>query len=286
MNSFKVLVAGLGIGRLYKKILSGPEYIVETFDINSSLNPTYDSLEKIPNNNYYDLIIICTPNYTHESIYLKLQQRGRKFLIEKPGFSSYENWQKYDNIYLVKNNMYRDILSEIKLNIKSPHVYEVKIKWINKNRIPNPGSWFTQKDKSYGGVSMDLIPHLLSIYAGLSDELNFPRLIKKVQSHTLDSLKNTDYGKIEKDGYYNVDDFCHMQIVDTQTNFILTADWKSDGEDFIGVELMTRNMPYFRKYDFGLCPEEEYLKMINDILFETNIIDHKKVDKFIHLNIH
>lgn len=276
MHSFDILVVGLGIGKLYKSILS--EYNVDTLDIDTNLNPTYTSIKQI--SKIYDLIIICTPNYTHESVYLELRDKGKKFLIEKPGFSSYENWQRYDNIYLVKNNMYRDIYPEIKKCISENEIGDVTISWTNSNRIPNPGSWFTDNEKSYGGVSADLMPHLMSIYASISSELNSPIYKEKTQYHSLKSLESSDYGLINHHGIYNVDDYNYYVICDSNRNYNLIADWKSDLESFIGVQV---NDIIF---DFGLCPEPEYLKMVNDILFETNLIDHKKIDKFIHLNIH
>ena len=70
--------------------------------------------------------------------------------------------------HMVKNNQHRhnvDILKETTQNCDN-----LVLNWCNKNRVPNPGSWFTTKELAYGGVSRDLMPHLLSWVQVLADD--------------------------------------------------------------------------------------------------------------------
>jgi len=68
---------------------------------------------------------------------------------------------------MVKNNQYRQEIKEFqRLAESSDTVY---VRWNSANRIPNPGSWFTTKKLSFGGVSRDLMPHMLSYYCALTN---------------------------------------------------------------------------------------------------------------------
>ena len=57
---------------------------------------------------------------------------------------------------MTKNNMFRDNINEMQQPLMQ--VILVQINWINKNRIPGPGTCPINKKYALGGVSKDLLP--------------------------------------------------------------------------------------------------------------------------------
>ena len=62
---------------------------------------------------------------------------------------------------MTKNNQYRENITEM-AEAADPKKGVTRINWINDNRVPS-GSWFTNKELAFGGVSRDLMPNLLSL---------------------------------------------------------------------------------------------------------------------------
>src|SRR5882672_9550448 len=144
----KVLIVGLGIGRVYMDQCKMRGFEVFTFDIDAAKHPTYSSVEQAQIRRY-DLIIIATPNFTHEAYIRELADSAPFILVEKPGLKDRYAWQALcqeiapTKLVMVKNNLYRP-LQEITRKFPAQRI---DIMWLNKNRIPNPGSWFTDKAK-------------------------------------------------------------------------------------------------------------------------------------------
>ena len=171
--SKRSLVVGMGIGQLYKTVLEklGHEVITVDQDITKgAMLPSIDSaiLLYAP----FDTVHICTPNFTHFQLAAKLAPVSKIVFVEKPGVARSENWTTLVHTFpntrfmMVKNNIWRDNISELaELANKAK---TVKIRWIRKNCIPSPGSWFTTKKLAFGGVSRDLMPHLLSLYVAMN----------------------------------------------------------------------------------------------------------------------
>jgi predicted dehydrogenase len=267
-TKMRSLIIGMGIGKLYKNVLESIGHEVITVDTNPSQHADYTNLSQALSKNYkFDTTHICTPNFTHEPIALEVVNHTRILFIEKPGLSNSDAWDKLveDNsntrIVMVKNNQYRDNIEEIK-QIASASVI-VDINWINEDRVPSPGSWFTNRELAWGGVSRDLMPHLLSIWCIL-DPLyyNADRTRKEVkQRWSLKDLTSTSYGTAYPDGVYDVDDYCRLGFLGAETMWTLTADWRSLTPADIGI--------YFQLYTghkhsipLGLCPESAYKTMI------------------------
>jgi len=160
---------------------------------------------------------------------------------------------------MVKNNQYRDPIKRFQQLANQS--LTVKIQWLRKNCIPNPGSWFTNKDLSFGGVSRDLLPHMLSYYCKLA---NFKSGIRQdsvsIQNHILSNITSTDYGIINPNGVYDVDDYCKIEFLQGNTRWILTANWKDDTVDDSSISFDMKNSAI--KFDLGWCPEEAYKEMI------------------------
>lgn len=265
------LIVGMGIGQLYHSVFSSLGYDIDTVDADASKNATYTDAEQ--SKKKYDIAVICTPNFTHEIIARTIAKQCSIVLVEKPGVIDAKCWQclveDYPNtrFMMVKNNQYRQEISYFKsLSDQSTLVH---VMWNNKNRIPNPGSWFTTKDKAFGGVSRDLIPHMLSYFCILTDYKNGRKLGEKVeQRHKLEDLIDTDYGVIKYDGIHNVDDFCRLDYGSDSTHWTLQADWKNNTDDDLYISFCSKYSAV--KHALGLCPEEAYKKMVHTAVTNLN----------------
>ena len=167
------LIIGMGIGQLYKTVLTELGYEVVTVDAHKDAD-YMDVRDAIADYNCFDTVHICTPNFTHTMLARTAAVHGAKIVfVEKPGVQDHTVWESLVNDFpqtkfmMVKNNQYRDEIE--KFRSLAQQSTTVKITWNNYNRIPKPGSWFTNRSLSFGGVSRDLIPHMLSYYCALTD---------------------------------------------------------------------------------------------------------------------
>jgi predicted dehydrogenase len=269
----KSLIIGMGFGRaVYKPVLEELGYQVITVDLVQPAD--FLTVETaIEAHKHFDTVNICTPNFTHEPLARTVAPYADIVFVEKPGVKDHYAWRQMviDNpntrFMMVKNNQYRDTIEQFKLLADQSHT--VKVVWNNKNRIPNPGSWFTTKDKAFGGVSRDLIPHMLSYYVALTDYEKGSKLYATaIQRHSLDSVNDTDYGIINKNGVYDVDDFCEFEFKNGNTTWVLTANWKDDKADDVYISFDMKNSA--AKFTLGLCPEIAYKKMIETAVANLN----------------
>lgn len=270
------LVVGLGFGNLYVDVLKKMGHRVVTVDGNPERQADYTDLKDALDFKLdYDTVHICTPNHTHEQLAKLASMNARVVMVEKPGVESAQAWHNMAQqngqmkIVMTKNNQLRHIWPQLRSVIRSNPPKTIRINWINKNRVPQPGSWFTDKSKAFGGVSRDLMPHLLSMVCVLfPEDWHLLKLKKRIlkQKHTLAKLTDTDYGVVNAEGVYDVDDYCQLKYQHPTKNIdiILTADWKSDEEDDIAIHFdhsgKTTSTP------LGLCPESCYRKMIEQVI--------------------
>jgi len=167
---------------------------------------------------------------------------------------------------MVKNNQWRDNIEQLKS--LADQAKTVNLNWINKDRVPSPGTWFTTKELAFGGVSRDLMPHLLSLYIALNpvwrtDNVNKIEAERKWQ---LNELTTTDYGQVKAGGVYDVDDVCHMTFTD---KWNLTANWRSMDQDHRNIEFVMQD-DSIETFELGLCPEYAYKEMIRDAVANLN----------------
>jgi predicted dehydrogenase len=264
------IVVGLGgIGTTYARILDEMGFTVTTVD------PDINKMANFPNVESacfslgsFDVAVISTPNHTHYGIARQLARRCGLVLVEKPGVKAVQEWQSLitdfpeTRFMMIKNNQWRDNIEELKMLASASSM--ISINWINRDRVPNPGSWFTDKTKSFGGVSRDLMPHLLSIVAALDASYSDSVIMKKrtTQRWNLLNLTTTDYGDVNANGVYDVDDYCHLSLLGDDLAWSLTVDWRSMTEDDRSIEF---NLVSGKKQriELGLCPESAYKKMID-----------------------
>jgi predicted dehydrogenase len=289
----KALIVGMGIGQLYHSVFSSLGYEIDTVDANTEKAATFITVDNITD--HYDIAVICTPNFTHEIIARTIAKNCKIILIEKPGVQDSKAWfcliEDFPDtrFMMVKNNQYRD---EIKLfQMQADQSDRVYIRWNNANRIPQPGSWFTTKELAFGGVSRDLIPHMLSYYCALTDYKQGSKLdAVSMQNYLLSDITSTDYGTVNPDGVYNVDDFCKLEFKNGKTTWSLSANWKTNlDHDDSSIAFGMKNSAV--RHELGLCPESAYKKMIETAVenlnnnafwqsqFEQDMWIHEQIEK-------
>lgn len=288
----KSLVIGMGIGLLYKTVLTELGHEVVTVDMDPAKGADYyDYATAYKDHIYFDTVHICTPNHTHASLARDAGNRDAKLVfVEKPGVENHYVWASLirdcpnTRFMMVKNNQLRDEIPKFKdLADKSERVW---VRWNNANRIPHPGSWFTTKDKSFGGVSRDLIPHMLSYYCILTDYNKGVKLFAKAMQHyELNDIHSTDYGSVNPNGTYNVDDFCEIEFKNRNTTWILTANWRTNlDHDDSSISFCLNGSAI--RYELGLCPESAYKKMIKEAVQNLNNVEYWKEQQAQDIWIH
>ena len=285
----KSLIVGMGIGQLYESVLKELGHTIVTVDLDLSKAQHKDVDSALRIHGQFDTVHICTPNFTHVGIARKIAACSKIVFIEKPGVATEESWKQLIKDYpktrfmMVKNNMWRDNLNEMRSHYISSK--NINLNWINKNRVPKPGSWFTTKSLAYGGVSRDLLPHLLSLFIALEPNYkNTSWVYKQVwQKWTLDDLKDSDYGDVDMGGTYDVDDRVELEGHVSDHKWVIRANWRNNSHDDIAI--------YFDDYvvPLGLCPESAYKNMISDSVNNLNNDNFWKeqfeIDCWIHRKI-
>lgn len=288
----KSLVVGLGMGQLYKKVVSDLGMSVITVDPDPKTGADFPTVDQcLEQHRDFSVAIICTPNYTHYDLAMEIAPVTKILFVDKPGAANESEWRHLltsnpnTRIMMIKNNMWR--LDADQFEQYADASERVGIYWINRNRVPRPGSWFTDKRRSFGGVSRDLMPHLLSIYASMNPD-NYQdgvlRNIRWQQRWTLDDLKDSDYGTVVADGVYDVDDVVEFEIGLGGKTFHLIADWRDTEKEDIGVHYRSRSLR--KDKVLGLCPEEAYAAMVQDAIAHQDDADFWKdqaeIDRWIH----
>lgn len=275
----EAIVVGLGgIGmNVYVPQLEKLGYRVTTVDPNKPSN--YGHVIDVPKTDKYDIAIVCCPNVNHLCAVLELSDVCKTILVEKPGLANAQAWKntvhRFPNhrIIMVKNNLYRESINTYTTIADNDDLEKIEINWLNRDRIPNPGSWFTNKDMAFGGVTHDLFPHLYCFMFAMLDWPTIQNVTPKtfqMQRWNLDNLgESTDYGKIDKDGFYNVCDYAEAHYMFERLGLpplpvSLRASWK-EGHDDQAIHLYYKGGRKI-KLEFGLCPDSAYGKMIEDVM--------------------
>ena len=264
MNKPSIIV-GMGIGQLYKDVLTKLGREVVTVDLDPNKGADYTSVDQaISEHLTFNTAHICTPNFTHAELTKKLSTCANIVFVEKPGLRTAAEWYQAANgsarIMMVKNNMWRSNINELRR--QASQAKQVNIQWIRRNCIPHPGSWFTTRELAFGGVSRDLMPHLLSLFIALNPDWQKEKINQRsaIAQWQLKDIDNTEYGIINPNGTYDVDDCCTINFGD---KWQLTANWRSMDKEDSSIEFV---MPddSVERFELGWCPEEAYLAMIQD----------------------
>ena len=286
------LVIGMGIGNLYKDVLTKLGHEVVTVDLDPSKGADFTDLRMaISKHSWFETAHVCTPNFTHKDITEQVAPNTRIVFIEKPGFSTSAEWstivkhRPFTRFMMVKNNMWRNNIVE--LTELASKAKTVNIRWLRKNCIPHPGSWFTTRKLAFGGVSRDLMPHLLSLYVAMNpqwtnESVNGQAAMAAWQLKDIDS---TDYGVINPNGTYDVDDMC---VINFGNKWKCSANWRTMDKDDSSIEFIMEDNSVER-FELGWCPEDAYSKMISEAISKQD--DHAfwlnqyNIDSWIHERI-
>jgi predicted dehydrogenase len=263
----KILIVGMGFGNLYKVVHTELGHDVVTVDTNGLADFTDIDLA-LRAHNKFDVTHICTPNFTHVKLARKIAFNSKIVIIEKPGAANADAWAQLVKDYpdtrfmMSKNNMWRDNIGHLKF--QAMRSLKVHLQWINKDRVPNPGTWFTTKSLAFGGVSRDLMPHLLSLYIALNPQWQTsPVTASGVrQQWKLSDLTQSDYGTVDANGTYDVDDFCTFGF---GSKWLCTAMWRNNEQDRRQIDFET-NDGLLETFELGLCPESAYKAMVLDAI--------------------
>ena len=270
----KSLVVGLGFGQLYVDILKRMGHEVITVDINPDANGDFTELTTaISAHAPFDTAHICVPNHLHYKTALKLAEHTKIVFVEKPEVETINHWRLLTNLnkstrfMMTKNNQWRNNIKDITKNCEASDL--IQINWVNKNRIPGPGTWFTDKSKAFGGVSRDLLPHLMSIMMSVNKNTYQDFKVKKYhteQRWNLSDCTGTDYGVVNENGVYDVDDSATMELTDGNKTYILYANWKNNLHDDMAIHFYKDGESHLESISLGLCPEQAYEEMIKNSL--------------------
>lgn len=301
----KALVVGLGgIGKnVYVPQLEKLGYKVHGVDPNIS-SAEYGTVNDIPKDKEYEIAIVCCPNVHHLNAVLELADVCKTILVEKPGLANTKAWNNTvlrfpnHNILLVKNNLYRESINTYIDLLDLEEVSKIEINWLNKDRIPNPGGWFTNSEMAFGGVTHDLFPHLYCFMFALIPfhlfQYSVPKTFK-MQRWNLDNIDgNTDYGTINKDGVYDVCDYAEAHYMIPRDNdeplpVTLRASWK-EGYDDQAIYIHYKDGRKL-KFEFGFCPDSAYGKMIENALADKFMEEERQTwieqdfDRWIHAQL-
>ena len=286
------LIIGMGIGQLYKTVLEKLGHEIITVDIDPKKGAMYSSVDQaVLIHKIFDTAHICTPNFTHFEIAAKIAPISKIVFIEKPGVATSLTWCKLITTFpqtrfiMVKNNMWRSNISELKE--LASRAKTVKIRWIRKNCIPSPGSWFTTKKLAFGGVSRDLMPHLLSLYVAMNLQWRASTVSGQtaLQCWELKDIDSTDYGTVNSNGTYDVDDMC---VINFDSKWRCASNWRSVDEEDSSIEFVMPDNS-IERFDLGWCPEEAYLNMIKDAIDNVDNyqfwLEQFDIDTWIHERI-
>ncbi len=285
----KSLIIGMGIGQLYKSVLTQLDYEICTVDSDINKNADFPRIEPaILIHGSFDTVHICTPNFTHLELAVKLAPVSKIVFIEKPGLINKSEWAKLckrfprTRFMMVKNNMWRENIDE--LQEKATVAKNVDIEWIRRNCIPSPGSWFTTRKLAFGGVSRDLMPHLLSLYIALNPNWRIDSLngVASIQNWLLEDIESTEYGTVNPNGTYDVDDQCDIHF---SNKWALRANWRSMDTERSAITFINQDNSK-DIFELGWCPEDAYLNMIKDAVENLNNDEYWKVQLEIDLWIH
>jgi len=286
------LIVGMGIGNLYAKVLNELGHRVITVDADASKNADFTSVdEAVVKCYWFDTAHICTPNFTHFDIATKVAPYAKMVFIEKPGVINRTTWTKLMETFpqtrfmMVKNNMWRSNINDLKE--LASRAKTVKINWIRRNCIPSPGSWFTTRKLAFGGVSRDLMPHLLSLYVAMNPKWRKEEVSVRAatQNWLLEDIESTEYGVVNPNGTYDVDDYCNISF---GNKWHCHADWRNLIYENSAIEFIMQDNS-IEKFELGWCPEDAYLNMIKDAVDNIHNqqfwLDQYEIDTWIHKQI-
>lgn len=121
-----------------------------------------------------DAVIVATPNISHVQYSLQALQHGLHVMCEKPIAINSSDVRKLIDTAEKKSRLFipgfvnrfrydilkiRELLQENKIG----KIVSVQAGWLRRSGMPRPGSWFTNRAFSGGGVLIDLGSHVVDL---------------------------------------------------------------------------------------------------------------------------
>ncbi|MBW7476501.1 Gfo/Idh/MocA family oxidoreductase [Paenibacillus oenotherae] len=209
-----------------------------------------DMLELTP-----DAVIICTPNATHTPLCVQFLKHNISVLCEKPLATSVQDAQQICRAAAASNgvlltgfvNRYRGDVQRMKsclLEGVTGAVQTIEAGWTRRMGVPRPGSWFTQKELSGGGVLHDLGSHMIDMMLYLLDaksaSLQVTERLCSLYRRNFDySTYNNWLGTHESGGIEVEDSARGMVVFSSGATGLIHVSWSEDVEGDL-VELKIR----------------------------------------------
>lgn len=137
------------------------------------------SLEEMLADQEINLIVISTPNFLHAKQIRKALSAGKIVFCEKPICINKDEVSEMETlINLYPNRLYAclpnrfrediNVIRELLVEKKLGEIYRIRASWLRSNGIPRT-NWFLEREKSGGGVLIDLGSHLIDLLLWLLD---------------------------------------------------------------------------------------------------------------------
>lgn len=148
-------------------------YRAENISTKYNIRPIHDDYDEFLSSGI-DAVVIATPNDTHAEYSVRALERGIHVLCEKPAAITTEEIQNVVKVAGSNHGIYvpgfvnrfrhdickmRNMVSRNEIG----DIISVKSGWLRKSGLPRPGTWFTNKKHSGGGVLIDLGSHVIDI---------------------------------------------------------------------------------------------------------------------------
>ncbi|HEX2927159.1 MAG TPA: Gfo/Idh/MocA family oxidoreductase [Ruminiclostridium sp.] len=139
---------------------------------NSGISKYFDSYSEFLQSGI-DAVVVTTPNYTHAAYTLEALESGKHVLCEKPfTINAFEaekivrTAEKSQKVVMPAfvNRFRQDVrLMKDMVDKYAGDIRQVNAGWIRKSGVPRPGTWFTSRELSGGGVLIDLGSHIVDL---------------------------------------------------------------------------------------------------------------------------
>ena len=203
-----------------------------------------------------DAVIVSTPNHLHARVAVEALQARKHVLLEKPMATNHKDAVKIVDtakkmrrvVMVAQNFRFKRDTQTAKLMIDRGdlgELYHARCFWLRRSGIPRIGSWFTQKELSGGGCTIDLACHMLDSTLHLMGE--FDVVAVTAQTYAKFGPRGQgefDWGKSEVDPKkpFNVEDYsaAFLRLKSGRT-VILESSWAayhaSDAREY-GIDLL------------------------------------------------
>src|SRR5436190_1946690 len=219
----------------------------------------YSDYEELLEQPDIDAVIISTPNHLHARIAVEALRARKHVLLEKPMATNYEDAakivdaaKKMRRVAMVGQNFrFKRDTQTAKAMIERGdlgEVYHGRCFWLRRAAIPRTGSWFTQKQFSGGGCTIDIACHMLDSALHLMHEFDATTVTAQTYAKFGPrGLGEFDWGKSDVDPKkpFDVEDYSaafirlksgRTVIVESSWAGYHAADAREYGIDLLGTE--------------------------------------------------